>query len=286
MAKVNKVRCKADSRRHRVMPYVLSPCSWKAGKDCHLKKKHLKASEKKDWEGATCSVCLEHPHNAVLLLCSFYNEGCRPYMCATSRRFSNYLEQYKKSYTKVTPTEGVRQENGSMDHSSFSLHAELTYERVEVPELLCPLCRGQLRKHVKAKHPLARPRAVDPVLEEKWKKLECERERNDVMSTIMSSTPEALVLGDYVIEPGYSGAQNDYDSDSDSSLGDGFLSLGSFDRGQSSGTRFRNEYHLDSDSLDEEDYGMRRSGAMGSAAISGRGFHRILLERPRRRWSL
>jgi hypothetical protein len=81
-------------------------------------------------------------------------------MCATSRRFSNYLEQYKKSYTKVTPTEGVRQENGSMDHSSFSLHAELTYERVEVPELLCPLCRGQVkgwtvvepaRKHLNAK---------------------------------------------------------------------------------------------------------------------------------------
>jgi hypothetical protein len=223
MAKVNKVRCKADSRRQRVMPYVLSPCSRKAGKDCHLKKKHSKASEKKDWEGATCSVFLEHPHNAVLLLCSSYNKGCRPSMCATSRRFSNCLEQYKKSHTKVTPTEGVRQENSSMDHSSFSLHAEPTYERVEVPELLCPICRGQvkgwtvveparkllnakkrtcmadkcsfagtykqLRKHVKAKHPLARPRAVDPVLEEKWKKLECERERNDVISTIMSSTP-------------------------------------------------------------------------------------------------
>ncbi|XP_061971809.1 uncharacterized protein LOC133694331 [Populus nigra] len=295
MAKVNKVRCKADSRRHRVMPYVLSPCSWKAGKDCHLKKNHSKASEKKDREGATCSVCLEHPHNAVLLLCSSYNKGCRPYMCATSRRFSNYLQQYKKSYTKATPTEGV-------------------------PELLCPLCRGQvkgwtvveparkllnakkrtcmpdkcsfagtykqLRKHVKAKHPLARPRAVDPVLEEKWKKLECERERNDIISTIMSSKAGALVLGDYVIEPGYSGAHNDYDSDSDSSLGDGFLSLGSFDRGQSSGTRFRNEYHLDYESLDEEDYGMRRSGAMGSAAISGHGFHRILLERPRRQWSI
>ncbi|KAL9394427.1 hypothetical protein Peur_013712 [Populus x canadensis] len=72
MAKVNKVRCKADSRRHRVMPCVLSPCSRKAAKDCHLKKTHSKASEKKDWEGATCSVYLEHSHNAVLLLCSSY----------------------------------------------------------------------------------------------------------------------------------------------------------------------------------------------------------------------
>ncbi|CAK7347052.1 unnamed protein product [Dovyalis caffra] len=318
MAKVNKVRCKADSRGHRVTPYALSPCSRKAGKNCHLKKKHSDASEKKDWEGATCSVCLERPHNAVLLLCSSYGKGCRPYMCATSRRFSNCLEQYKKAYTKVTPTEGVQQENSSMDNSSFSLHAEPAYEKVEVPELLCPLCRGQvkgwtvvelarkhlnakkrscmqdkcsffgtykqLRKHVKAKHPLARPRAVDPVLEEKWNKLECERERNDVISTIMSSTPGALVLGDYVIEPGYRGIHNDYDSDSNSSLDDGFLSLGSFDRGQSSGIRFRNGHHLDYDSLDENDYGMHRPGATGSAAISGRGFHRILLERPRRRW--
>ncbi|KAG6784211.1 hypothetical protein POTOM_009897 [Populus tomentosa] len=320
MTKVSKVRCKADSRQHRVTPHALSSCSRKAVKSCHLKKKHSKTSEKKDWEGATCSICLEHPHNAVLLLCFSYKKGCRPYMCATSRRFSNCLEQYKKAYTKITPTEGAQQESNSMDHSRPALHVEPANERAEVPELLCPLCRGQvkgwtvveparkhlnakkrtcmqdkcsfagtykqLRKHVKAKHPLAQPRAVDPLLKEKWKKFECERERNDVISTIMSSTPGALVLGDYVIEPGYRGIHNDYDSDSDSSLDDGFLSLRSFDRGQSSGFRFRNGYHLDYDSLDEDDYGTRRSGPPGSAAITGRGFHRILLERPRRRWSL
>ncbi|KAJ6730428.1 hypothetical protein OIU85_021242 [Salix viminalis] len=280
-SRMAKLRCKADSRQHRVTPYALSPCSRKAGKSCHLKKKHPKASEKKDWESATCSICLEHPHNAVLLLCFSYKKGCRPYMCATSRRFSNCLEQYKKAYTKITPTEGVQQENNSMDHSRLTLHVEPAYERVEVPELLCPLCRSQLRKHVKEKHPMAQPRAVDPILKEKWKKLECERERNDVISTIMSSSPGALVLGDYVIEPGYRGIHNDYDSDSDSSLDDGFLSLGSFDRGQSSGIHFHNGYHLEYDSLDEDDYGMRRPG---SAAISGRGFHRILLGRPRRRW--
>ncbi|KAJ6919961.1 hypothetical protein NC651_013785 [Populus alba x Populus x berolinensis] len=32
-------------------------------------------------------------------------------MCATSRRFSNCLEQYKKSHTKETPTEGWRFQN-------------------------------------------------------------------------------------------------------------------------------------------------------------------------------
>lgn len=331
MANVNKVRCKADTCRHRVTPYPLPSCSCsrKNGKDCHANKKHSKVSEKKDWEGATCSVCLEYPHNAVLLLCSSYDKGCRPYMCATSRRFSNCLEQYKKAYTKVTSMEGIQQGNRSMDDSSFNLGAECANEKLEVPELLCPLCRGQvkgwtvveparkylnakkrtcmqdkcsfvgtykqLRKHVKTKHPLSRPRAVDPILEEKWKKLECERERSDVISTIMSSTPGAVVLGDYVIEPGHRGI---YDYDSDESLDngflslgsfgrgqdDGFLSLGSFDRGQSSGIHYRNRYRLDYDSLDEDDYRMRGPVATGSTAMSGRGLHRIVLGRSRRRW--
>ncbi|KAF2296772.1 hypothetical protein GH714_001817 [Hevea brasiliensis] len=277
MGKVSKVKCKADSQRRRVTPYPLPSCPRKSAEDCHSKKKHSKALEKSEWKGATCSVCLEFPHNAVLLLCSSYNKGCHPYMCATGRRFSNCLGQYKKAYTKVTSTEETQQLNRSADNSSFHLGAGEANEKMQVPELLCPLCRGQvkgwtvveparkylnakkrtcmqdkcsfvgtykqLRKHVKAKHPLARPRAVDPVLEEKWKKLECERERNDVISTIMSSTPGAVSSGHY-----------------------------------------RNGFHLDFDSLDEDDYGLRRPGATGPAALSGRGLHRLLLTRARRPW--
>ncbi|KAJ6919959.1 hypothetical protein NC651_013785 [Populus alba x Populus x berolinensis] len=162
MEKVNKVRCKADSRRHRVMPYVLSPCSRKAGKDCHLKKKHSKASEKKDWEGATFSVCLQHPHNAVLLVCSSYNKGCRPYMVEVPELLCPLCRGEVKGWTVVEPARkllNAKKRTCMPDKCSFAG----TYK--------------QLRKHVKAKHPLARPRAVDPVLEEKRKKLECERER-------------------------------------------------------------------------------------------------------------
>ncbi|CAA7057734.1 unnamed protein product [Microthlaspi erraticum] len=161
----------------------------------------------KPWKGVTCPVCLETPHNAVVLLCSSYHKGCRPYMCATGNRLSNCLEQYKK-----------------------------TCENDGKPaELLCPLCRGQvkgwtvvrdarkylnakrractkhnclffgsyrqLKRHVKADHPRDKPRAVDTVMEEKWKKLEGERERSDVISTVMSLTPGARIDGDYVIEP-------------------------------------------------------------------------------------
>ncbi|KAF2291447.1 hypothetical protein GH714_024253 [Hevea brasiliensis] len=200
-------------------------------------------------------------------------------MCATSRRFANCLEQYKKAYTKVTPTEVIQQLNRSADYSSFHLGDGQAKEKMEIPELLCPLCRGQvkgwtvveparkhlnakkricmqdkcsfvgnykqLRKHVKAKHPLARPRAVDPVLEEKWKKLECRH-----------------------------GIFNGYDYDLDEPLNDHFFPLESFNRGQSSG-RYRNGFHLDFDSLDEDDYELRRPVAGGPAALSGRGLHRL-----------
>ncbi|KAJ0233251.1 hypothetical protein HA466_0284610 [Hirschfeldia incana] len=203
------------------------------------KKKSLKG---KAWKGITCPVCLEIPHHSVVLLCSSYYKGCRPYMCATGNRFSNCLEQYKKAYAK-------EEKSG------------------KPAELLCPLCRGQvkgwtvvkearkylnsrkracmnddclfsgsyrqLKKHVKEVHRRAKPRAIDPVLEEKWKKLEVERERSDVISTLMSSTPGARVVGDYVIEP-YNGESDSYDDysddddiDSDDSMEDGYFDLGS-----------------------------------------------------------
>ncbi|KAG6571816.1 hypothetical protein SDJN03_28544, partial [Cucurbita argyrosperma subsp. sororia] len=196
MAKGSKGRRRLASRQFRSNPY---PLPSKRGfpedlcpKDC------VSALDKKYWEDATCSICMEYPHNAVLLLCSSHDKGCRPYMCA-----------------------------GVQDPS-------LLGEKHEVTELACPLCRVQvkgwtvvepareylntkkrtcmqdsctfvgnykeLRKHVRSEHPSARPWEVDPVLEQKWRRLERERERNDVMSTIRSTTPGAVVYGDYVIE--------------------------------------------------------------------------------------
>lgn len=230
MAKVRTVqrKSKSDSQSHKAATFP-SPSSPLKVKDARLKKKKrsFKSSEKKEWGDATCSVCMEYPHNAVLLLCSSYHKGCRPYMCATSYRYSNCLDQYKKAYTKVA-------EAGSTDYSSLDLDSTILKEKTEVMELLCPLCRGQvkgwtvveaarkylnakkrtcmkdnccfvgnykqLRKHVRAEHPSARPRQVDPALEANWKRLEYERERSDVISTIRSSMPGSMVLGDYVID--------------------------------------------------------------------------------------
>ncbi|KAG2322708.1 hypothetical protein Bca52824_015921 [Brassica carinata] len=199
---------------------------------------------KKEWAGSTCPVCLESPHNVVLLLCSSHHKGCRPYMCATSSRFANCLDQYKKSYR---------------DGNS------------EQPRLLYPLCRGQVkgwtvvedaRVHFNSKrrtcmqencsflgnfkklkkHPDACPRAIDPALETKWKRLERERDRRDVISTIMSSIPGVVVLGDYVIEPRNVAVydeeddEDDYSSD-DSLSNNGVLDLDSW-QGQGHHIRF------------------------------------------------
>ncbi|KAL8138314.1 hypothetical protein V2J09_004315 [Rumex salicifolius] len=222
MAKIGKARqLKSLYKKHHAHLYQKSSLSHKIAK----KTKHCTTGVKNDWQDATCSVCMESPHNAVLLLCSSYKNGCRPYMCATSYRFSNCLDQYKKAYTKLASFQGPQASSEALVPG---------HGKEEVPQLSCPICRGQvkgwtlvedarkdlnknkrncmqdncsfvgsykqLRKHVKAEHPLSRPRDVDPAHEEKWNTLESERERNDVISAITSSDPGAIVLGDFVIE--------------------------------------------------------------------------------------
>lgn len=313
MAKVGKLRSKA--RGHRPSPHLLS-CERKNLKDVNVRKSSSKALEKKDWEDATCSVCMEVPHNAILLLCSSYDKGCRPYMCATSHRYSNCFEQYKKAYTKATSVQSLQLE---ANNSNIDLSTGEPKDDTEVPELLCPLCRRQvkgwtvveaarkslnakkrscmqddcsfvgnykeLRKHVRSKHPFARPREVDPLKEEKWKRFECERERSDVISTILSSTPGAMVLGDYVLEPNdHAFYSDEYDSDSEY-LEDDFFSVRSIGLGRTGHFLPNIRYNQDraADNFDVDHFGLQSVASTGSAAVSGRGLHRILLGRSRRR---
>lgn len=313
MAKVGKLRSKA--RGHRPSPHLLS-CERKNLKDVNVRKSSSKALEKKDWEDATCSVCMEVPHNAILLLCSSYYKGCRPYMCATSHRYSNCFEQYKKAYTKATSVQSLQPE---ANNSNIDLSTGESKDNTEIPELLCPLCRRQvkgwtvveaarkslnakkrscmqddcsfvgnykeLRKHVRSKHPFARPREVDPLKEEKWKRFECERERNDVISTILSSTPGAMVLGDYVLEPNdHAFYSDEYDSDSEY-LEDDFFSVRSIGLGRTGHFLPNIRYNQDraADNFDVDHFGLQSVASTGSAAVSGRGLHRILLGRSRRR---
>lgn len=50
----------------------------------------------KELDEASCPICMDHPHNAVLLLCTSHDKGCRPYICDTSYRHSNCLDRFKK----------------------------------------------------------------------------------------------------------------------------------------------------------------------------------------------
>ncbi|KAL6871439.1 hypothetical protein ACP4OV_014268 [Aristida adscensionis] len=49
-----------------------------------------------EWDRISCPICMEQPHNAVLLMCSSYKNGCRCYICNTSHRHSNCLDRFRK----------------------------------------------------------------------------------------------------------------------------------------------------------------------------------------------
>ncbi|KAL1206236.1 hypothetical protein V5N11_018283 [Cardamine amara subsp. amara] len=150
---------------------------------CCESSRALKPSEKqvKEWEEARCPVCMEHPHNGILLICSSYENGCRPYMCDTSHRHSNCFDQYCKASKQIpsslpneqeetnVPTE---MEDVALESTAVNLSEEVVSElsvvnvsegeRVEEgivaieddqeknkpPKLTCPLCRGHIKEWI------------------------------------------------------------------------------------------------------------------------------------------
>eukprot|EP00271_Cylindrocystis_brebissonii_P014044 TRINITY_DN3497_c3_g1_i1.p1 TRINITY_DN3497_c3_g1~~TRINITY_DN3497_c3_g1_i1.p1 ORF type:complete len:1151 (-),score=174.45 TRINITY_DN3497_c3_g1_i1:773-4225(-) len=49
------------------------------------------------WDDINCPICLESPHNAILLICHQHDRRCRPFMCDTSHRHSNCLDLFRKT---------------------------------------------------------------------------------------------------------------------------------------------------------------------------------------------
>lgn len=155
------------TRRDRSVSFERSrkspvPCS--SSLTCESKGKSSPATveDLKEWEDARCAVCMEHPHNAVLLICSAYDKGCRPYMCDTSYRHSNCLDQFRKSFVEAsteTPSEeGAQPPVHSSDimavetvvtsqdegKSQSPVAAEIASMHKLQQKLVCPLCRGQI----------------------------------------------------------------------------------------------------------------------------------------------
>ncbi|XP_022731428.1 uncharacterized protein LOC111285963 [Durio zibethinus] len=132
----------------------------------------------KEWEEARCPVCMEHPHNAVLLICSSHERGCRPYMCDTSYRHSNCFDQFRKSFadTSATTPDDPQQEGAQLvttnltpaaTATSESTVTDLQEERSEegpstpaivscenqvLSKLVCPLCRGEVKDWIVVDH--------------------------------------------------------------------------------------------------------------------------------------
>ncbi|KAI5080150.1 hypothetical protein GOP47_0005629 [Adiantum capillus-veneris] len=109
-----------DKRSGRSAPLKSRSCPYKG---CGKGREGDNAGDqdrKEDWEDALCPICLESPHNAVLLMCSSHADGCRPYMCNTSHIHSNCLDQYQKTQAGLQKSHGPRQAFSS-EHAEHSV---------------------------------------------------------------------------------------------------------------------------------------------------------------------
>lgn len=195
----------------RASPYSCSS----ENSDLDSKKSLPSVVNKREWEEAKCPICLEHPHNAVLLLCSSRDKGCQPYMCDTSHRHSNCFDQFRKS-SAVGAQQGEGNVSGAVFRGESWGQALSGASRSHVqkqPDLTCPLCRGhvegwivvkaarnfmnsktrscaleacnfsgnyaELRNHARQEHPLERPSEIDPMRQSNWTRLGLQREFED-----------------------------------------------------------------------------------------------------------
>lgn len=179
-----------------------------------------------NWEDVTCPICLNYPHNGVLLQCSSYDKGCRPFVCDTDHLHSNCLDRFKGAHGMSSPSTSEISSATSTQSTAGEDNCKLA----------CPLCRGEvtgwvvvdearlhldqkkrcceeeqcsfsgtyleLHKHAQLEHPHSRPSKIDPARQLDWENFQQSSEIIDVLSTIHSEVPRGVVLGDYVIEYG------------------------------------------------------------------------------------
>ncbi|KDP33441.1 hypothetical protein JCGZ_07012 [Jatropha curcas] len=188
-----------------------------------------------NWEDVVCPICLDFPHNSVLLQCASYEKGCRPFVCDTDHLHSNCLDRFKSACGMPSPS------TSDTDLTTNTQPASVE----ENCKLVCPLCRGEvtgwvvvdkarahldekkrccaeeqctftgtyleLRKHAQLEHPHARPSKIDPARQLDWENFQQSSEIIDVLSTIHSEVPRGVVLGDYVIEYGDDETEDEFE---------------------------------------------------------------------------
>ncbi|XP_020592229.1 uncharacterized protein LOC110032809 isoform X2 [Phalaenopsis equestris] len=189
------------------------------------------------WDDVTCPICLDVPHNGVLLHCSSYNNGCRAFLCDTDQTHSNCLTRFRSAFGVPKSAEC---QTTSMADDSIQL---IPSNCESLPT--CPLCRGevagwaiirearayfdtkvrrceeqhcsyvgnfvQLQSHMQLKHPNSHPAEIDPAHQLDWENFQQSSAIIDVLTTIHAEVPHGVVLGDYVIEYGDENNEDDYD---------------------------------------------------------------------------
>ncbi|KAJ4950646.1 hypothetical protein NE237_027478 [Protea cynaroides] len=123
-SRISPYPCSSDRSRQSSSKNPLEPLEdnageWEEARQSAVEKSLDSLEDVKEWEEARCPVCMEHPHNAVLLLCSSNDKGCRPYMCDTSYRHSNCLDQFCKAFPEAPLTT-------AQDPSSDMMSSETT----------------------------------------------------------------------------------------------------------------------------------------------------------------
>ncbi|KAK4401086.1 hypothetical protein Sango_1214700 [Sesamum angolense] len=149
-----------------------------------------------NWDDVTCPICLDFPHNSVLLQCSSYDKGCRPFVCDTDHLHSNCLDRFKEANGMLS---------GSQSPSSADNLQFLDLGPDSKPA--CPLCRGEVTGWI----------VVDKArVHLDVKNRCCEEAKCSFTGTYLELQKHAQKshtgrLGDYVIEYGDDNSGDDFD---------------------------------------------------------------------------
>lgn len=154
--------------------------------------------DENEWKEVKCPICLDHPHNAVLLRCSSHKKGCRPYMCNTGRHHSNCLNLFYQKFSSAT----TAADRSSGKKSACSVKCPMCRGKINGWKVMGPArtfmnsktrscsCEGceykgnysELRQHVRSKHQFARPAEPDPRRVREWARRVSQWEYNDAFN--------------------------------------------------------------------------------------------------------
>ncbi|CAN8305105.1 unnamed protein product [Cochlearia groenlandica] len=181
-----------SSNRSRVSPYPIRSCRNKKQKEAESSPPPpppVELENVSEWEDVRCVICMEPPHNAVLLQCSSFTKGCRAYMCDTSARHSNCFKQYRRN-NNVIRCNGKSlhcpycrgEVNGTTKSTSARRFMNARIRCCSVEKCGFSGTYSQLKTHSKAKHPCFTPPKVSPpCVHNLWEHLERDPEFIEMM---------------------------------------------------------------------------------------------------------